>query len=207
MEKRCINCYKITELEEGSLQRRRAQETVEKSKEYQGEIRVLLNDTVIDILDKAGFSYSRNSRRTTTSKYSLHTLGEDIPEDSVFAKPVEDAVSKGITVIVEAAFEIKGTTSTYGSYKLFRAELVYSNVIAIDPEGNDDWDTIGVLNHTIGVLEKMVDDAVDKELSTLYEPAEIERWADNLSWYFTENGHRCPIGEDELNPAITNKGA
>ena len=207
MEKRCIECFKITELEKGSLQRRRAQEAVEKSKDYQSEIRINLSGVVTEMLEKAGFGYSRNSRRTTISKYTLHTLGSDIPEDSPFFKPVEEAVSKGITVIVEVAFEIKPAPSRYGDYTLFRAELAHSNVIAIDSEGNDDWDTVGSLNHAIGILENKIDEAVEKELSTVYEPDEIEQWADTFNWHFTEDGHRCPIGEDERTSLLMTVGA
>ena len=207
MEKRCIECFKITELEENSMQRRRAREVVEKSNDYQSEIKIRLDDLVLELLEKAGFAYNRNSRSTTASKYSLHTLGSDIPEDSVFYKPVEEASSKGITVIVEVAFEIKSAPDRYGDYTLFRAELVHSNIIAIDPEGNDDWDTMNVLNHTLGLLESEIDEAVEKDLKVLYSPEEIERFADALNWHFTEDGHRCPIGEDEHTLSLMNKGA
>lgn len=207
MEKRCIECFKITELEENSMQRRRAREVVEKSNDYQSEIRIRLDDLVLELLEKAGFAYNRNSRSTTASKYSLHTLGSDIPEDSVFYKPVEEASSKGITVIVEVAFEIKSAPDRYGDYTLFRAELVHSNIIAIDPEGNDDWDTMNALNYTLGLLESEIDEAVEKDLKVLYSPEEIERFADALNWHFTEDGHRCPIGEDEHTLSLINKGA
>jgi len=207
MVKRCIECYKITELKKGSMQRRRAKETVEHSREYQSYIRDILSDAIVGVLENAGFSYSRNSRNTTTSKYSLHTLGSDIPEDSVFFKPVEKAVSKGITVIVEVAFELKLAPSRYGDYTLFRAELVQSNVIAIDPEGNDDWDTVEALNYAVGLIENKIDEAVEKEISVLHEPEQIEKWADNLNWHFTEDGHRCPIGEDELTSLLMEAGA
>ncbi len=207
MERRCIECFKITELEKDSLQRRRAREAVEKSKDYQSEIRSNLIGMVIAVLESSGFGYSRNSRRTTTSKYTLHTLGSDIPQDSPFFKPVEEAASKGITVIVEVAFEIKAAPDRYGDYTLFRAELVHSNVIAIDSEGNDDWDTMDSLNHAIGLLEDKIDEAIEKELSVLYSPEEIERWADALNWHFTEDGHRCPIGEDEHTTSLMSTGA